>query len=140
MNKGILFLILYICLFAIETIFSFLMVLLYYSFESFDVKGSFDSAILWNLWRILFYGIPFIILYFILFKYFESIKLYKPLLFSLFNLFVYVGLSVLARVIWGKNVPLPPEGIMFWVTCVAIFLSPLIVGQIPYFKKLIESL
>jgi hypothetical protein len=76
----------------------------------------------------------------LLFKYVGNIKLYKPLLFSLFNLVVYVGLSVLSRVIWGKNVPLPPEGIMFWITCVSIILSPLILGQIPYFKKLMESL
>ena len=140
MNKGIFFLILYISLFAIEAVISFLVVLLYYSFESFDVKGSIDSAILWNFWRVLFYGIPFMILYFLLFKYIGNIKLYKPLLFSLFNLFVYVALSVLSRVIWGKNVPLPPEGTMFWVTSVAIFFSPLILGQIPYFRKLMESL
>jgi hypothetical protein len=140
MNKGIFFLILYVSLFAIETVISFLTVLIYYSFDSFDIKGSFDSAILWNFRRVLFYGLPFIILYFLLFKYVENIKLYKPLLFSLFNLFVYVSLSVFTRVVWGKNVPLPPEGIMFWITCVAIFLSPLILGQIPYFKKLMESL
>jgi len=140
MNKGIFFLILYISLFTIEAVISFLVVLLYYSFESFDVKGSIDSAILWNFWRVLFYGIPFMILYFLLFKHIGNIKLYKPLLFSLFNLFVYVALSVLSRVLWGKNVPLPPEVTMFWVTSVAIFLSPLILGQIAYFRKLMESL
>jgi hypothetical protein len=134
------FVVLYVSLFIIETIGCFLVVLFYFIFESLDFKGSFDSATLWNFWRVLFYGIPFIILYFLLFKYVGNIKLYKPLLFSLFNLVVYVGLSVLSRVIWGKNVPLPPEGIMFWITCVSIILSPLILGQIPYFKKLMESL
>jgi hypothetical protein len=134
------FVVLYVSLFIIETIGCFLVVLFYFIFESLDFKGSFDSATLWNFWRVLFYGIPFIILYFLLFKYVGNIKLYKPLLFSLFNLVVYVGLSVLSRVIWGKNVPLPPEGIMFWITCVSIILSPLILGKIPYFKKLMESL
>jgi hypothetical protein len=140
MSKMINFVVLYVSLFIIETIGCFLVVLFYFIFESLDFKGSFDSATLWNFWRVLFYGIPFIILYFLLFKYVGNIKLYKPLLFSLFNLVVYVGLSVLSRVIWGKNVPLPPEGIMFWITCVSIILSPLILGQIPYFKKLMESL
>ncbi len=140
MSKMINFVVLYVSLFIIETIGCFLVVLFYFIFESLDFKGSFDSATLWNFWRVLFYGIPFIILYFLLFKYVGNIKLYKPLLFSLFNLVVYVGLSVLSRVIWGKNVPLPPEGIMFWITCVSIILSPLILGKIPYFKKLMESL
>ena len=140
MSKMISFIVLYVSLFIIEAIGCFLMVLFYFIFDSLDFKGSFDSAILWNFWRVLFYGLPFIILYFLLFKYFGNIKLYRPLLFSFFNLFVYVTLSVLSRVIWGKNVPLPPEGIMFWITCVAIFLSPLILGQIPYFKKLMENL
>lgn len=140
MNKVISFLILYVSLFIIETIGCFLIVLFYFIFDSLDFKGSFDSATLWSFWRVLFYGLPFIILYFILFKYCRNIKLYKPLLFSLFNLSVYVVLSVLSRVIWGKNVPLPPEGIMFWVGIISIFLAPLILGQIPYFKRLMESI
>lgn len=138
MNKVISFLILYVSLLIIETVSCFLIVLFYFIFESIDFKGSFDAAILWNLWRIIFYGIPFILLYFLLFKYFERIKLYKPLLFSLFNLLIYVLLSILSRVIVGKNVPLPPEGMMFWITCIAIFLSPIILGRIPYFRRLMD--
>ena len=140
MNKVISFSILYINLFLSETICSFLIVLLYYIFDSLDFKGSFDAAILWNFWRLLFYGLPFIILYFLVFKYVRNIKLHRPLLFSLFNLLVYVLISVLSRVIWGKNVPLTLHGTMFWITCISIFLSPLVLGQIPYFKKLMKSL
>lgn len=136
MNKIISFSILYASLFFTETVSCFLMLFL----DSSNFKGNFDGAVLWNFWRVLFYGIPFIILYFLLFKYFGNIKLYKPLLFSLFNLLIYVSLSLLSRVIWGNNVPLPPEGIMFWITCIAVFLAPNILGQIPYFKKLMESL
>lgn len=140
MNKVLNFSILYVSLFIIETMCSFLLVLLYYSFDTFDIKGSFDSAILWNLWKALFYGLPFLILYFLLFRYVGHIKLYKPLLFALFNLSVYVALSVLSRIIWGKNVPLPPEGTIFWATCISIIISPIILGQMPYFRKLMESL
>lgn len=136
MNKIISFLILYASLLLVEIISSFLILFL----ESSNYKGNFDITVLWNFWRVLFYSIPFTIVYVLLFKYFRNIKLYKPLLFSLFNLLVYVTLSVLSRVILGNNIPLPPEGIMFWITCISITLSPLILGQIPYFKKLTENL
>ena len=144
MNKIISFSILYVSLFVIEILIVFILLvsvaLIQYGLDLFFIKGAWRDTGLWNFWRVLFYGIPFIILFFLLFKYVENIKIYKPLLFSLFNLLIYVSLSVLSRVIWGKNVPLPPEGIMFWITCIAVFSAPNILGQIPYFKKLMESL
>lgn len=141
MNKVAKFSILYGCLFLLETVISILFFLLYNLFQGYNYfYNSINVPIGWNLWRVLFYVLPFLLLYFLLFKYFGNIKLYKPLLFSIFNLLTYVTFSILSRVIWGKNVPLPPDGILFWVTCVAIFLSPLILGQIPYFQKLMESL
>jgi hypothetical protein len=136
MNKFINFSILYTSLFVVEIISSFLLLF----FNSSNYKGNFDGVALWNLWRILFYGLPFLIIYFLLFKYVGNIKIYKPLLFSLFNLLVYVSLSVLSRVIWGKNVPLPPEGLIFWITLMSIFLAPIILGQILYFRRLMESI
>lgn len=144
MNKLTNFLTLYFSLFIVEIILIFTLLLIIefpqYDFRLSYIKSATYGTGLMNFWRLLFFGLPFLILYFLLFKYFGNIKLYKPLIFSLFNLLVYVSLSVLSRVIWGKNVPLPPEGIMFWVTCIAIFLSPLTLGQVPYFKKLMESL
>lgn len=141
MNKIVNFSVLYGCLILMETVISILFFLLYNLFQGYNYfYNSINVPIGWNFWRLLFYGLPFLILYFSLFRYFGKKKLYKPLLFSIFNLLVYVGLSVLSIVIWGKNVPLPPEGILFWVTCVAIFLSPLILGQLLYFKKIMESL
>ncbi|TAF43053.1 MAG: hypothetical protein EAZ64_09625 [Sphingobacteriales bacterium] len=137
MNKLFYFLILYFFFFLIESIVGCL-ILWFYLSDS-DFRGCFRAIAMWDLWRLMFYGLPFIILYFLLFKYVGNIKLFKPLLFSLFNLIVYVGLSVLSKNIWG-NVPLPPEGVMFWIACVVITLSPLILGQIPYFKELMESL
>jgi hypothetical protein len=135
---------LYISLFVVEIFIVFtalvIVALFQYGFDLFFIKGAWRDTGLWNFWRVLFFGFPFLVLYFLLFKYVANINLYKPLLFSLFILTVYVLLSVLSKVIWSKNVPLPPEGIMFWVTCIAIFLSPLILGQIPYFKKPMESL
>jgi hypothetical protein len=140
MDKLINFTILYISLFVIETVGCFLIVLFYFIFESLDFKGSFDTAILWNLWRLMFYGLPFIALYFLFFKHFGSIKVCKPLLFSIFNIFVYVLLSVLSRIIWGKNIPLPAEGIMFWTACASIFLAPIVLGFIPYFRGLMNKI
>lgn len=142
MTKFFNFAILYITIFFIEIVLIFMEVLLFDSSEidAYYVRRAWLGSGLWNFWRVLFYGLPFIILYFLLFKYLGNIKLYKPLLFSIFNLLVYVSLSILSRVIIGKNVPLPPEGLMFWATCIAIFLSPIILGQLPYFKKIMESL
>ena len=136
MNKVVNFSILYASLFVVEVIGCFLLIF----FNSSSLKGNFNGAILWNFWKVLFFGLPFIMLYFLLFKYFGNIKLFKPLLFSLFNLMIYILLSVLTRIIWGKNVPLPLEGIMFWITCISIIISPIILGQIPYFKMLMERL
>ena len=141
MNKVINFSILYVFLMLLETVISILFFLVYNLFQGYSYfYNSINVPIGWSFWRVLFYGLPFLLLYFLLFRHFENIKLYKPLTFSLFNVLIYVLLSVLSRLIWGKNVPLPPEGIMFWVTCIAIFISPLILGQIPYFKKLMENL
>ena len=144
MNKAINFLILYISIFLLEIVLCFFLILIFDGFSlkdgNFYLNRAWYGTGIWNFWRVLFYGLPFIILYFLLFKYVVNIKLYKPLLFSIFNLIVYVVLSVLSRVIWGKNVPLPPEGIMFWITCVAIFLSPLILGKVAYFRNRMETL
>ena len=144
MNKAINFLFLYISIFLLEIVLCFFLILIFDGFSlkdgNFYLNRAWYGTGLWNFWRVLFYGLPFIILYFLLFKYVVNIKLYKPLLFSIFNLIVYVVLSVLSRVIWGKNVPLPPEGIMFWITCVAIFLSPLILGKVAYFRNQMETL
>jgi hypothetical protein len=144
MNKAINFLILYISIFLLEIVLCFFLILIFDGFSlkdgNFYLNRAWYGTGLWNFWRVLFYGLPFIILYFLLFKYVVNIKLYKPLLLSIFNLIVYVVLSVLSRVIWGKNVPLPPEGIMFWITCVAIFLSPLILGKVAYFRNRMETL
>lgn len=142
MNKVINFSILYIVIFLIEIIFIFIGLILFDSsgIDFFNIRRAWLGSAQWSFWRVLFYGLPFIILYFLLFKYVGNIKLPKSSLFSLFNLTVYVTLSILSRVIWGKNVPLPPEGIMFWITCISIFLSPLILAQVPYFKRLMESL
>ena len=144
MNKIISFSVLNVSLFFVEVLIIFISLVsvsfVQYGLDMFFIKRAWRDTGLWNLWRVLFYGLPFIILYFLLFKYFVNIKLHKPLLFAFINLSVYVILSVLSRVIWGKNVPLPPEGIMFWITCISIFLSPLLLGQIPYFKRLMENL
>jgi hypothetical protein len=144
MNKVISFSILYLSLLFNEIVIIFILLtfvaLFQYGFDLFYIKGAWRDTGLWSLWRVLFFGLPFIILYFLLFKYVVYIKLYKPLLFSFFNLLTYVLLSVLSRGIWGKNVPLPPEGIMFWVTCVSIIVSPLVLWQFSYFKRLMQTL
>jgi hypothetical protein len=129
-------LILYVSLFTLEIIAGFFMLL----FDSLNYQENVDAVILWNLWRLLFYGLPLIMLFFLLGKYLRSGNTISPLLLSIFNLIIYVSLSYLSEFIWGKNVPLPPRDIMFWTTCISIFISPIILYQIPYFKRLMKSL
>lgn len=136
MNKFIFFLKLYFFIFLLESLISYFALLFYFSDA--DYRGCFRAVAMWDLWRLIFYGLPFIIFYFLFFKYVGNIKQYKPLLFSIFNLLAYVSFSVLSKVIW-RNVPLPPEGIMFWIACISIIISPLILGQILYFKNIMEG-
>lgn len=126
------FLKLYLGIFFMEICCSYLILL----FESFDFKGSFDVVILWSLWRVLFFGLPFLLFYLLLFKLFNKIKLYKPISHSIFNLLIYIFLTFFSRAIFGKNIPLPPNVLMFWITCISIALSPFILATIPFFKKL----
>lgn len=124
MDSSILkFSIVYIVFFVIEVFISYIFLLVE---ESFNISSTIDAVSLWNFWRLLFYGVPFLILYFFLFKYFKNLKIYKPLLFSIFNLLVYILLTFLSRIIFGKNIPLSPEGIMFWITCLSILLAPIV--------------
>lgn len=76
----------------------------------------------------------------IIFFYLNTLKIYKPLLFSIFNLLVYILLTFLSRIIFGKNIPLSPEGIMFWITCLSILLAPIVLGFIPYFRGLMNKI
>ncbi|QQQ27046.1 hypothetical protein [Chryseobacterium indoltheticum] len=138
MDSSILkFSIVYIVFFVIEVFISYIFLLVE---ESFNISSTIDAVSLWNFWRLLFYGVPFLILYFFLFKYFKNLKIYKPLLFSIFNLLVYILLTFLSRIIFGKNIPLSPEGIMFWITCLSILLAPIVLGFIPYFRGLMNKI
>jgi hypothetical protein len=132
MNKY--FNILYLSIFITEFIISFIIIFFY----SLDFKGSFDVVALWSVWRVLFYGLPFLFIYLYFFAYIMKVKIYKPFLFSFFNFFVYVLLSVLARIVLGENILLPPEAKMFWITCISIFLAPVVLGSVPYFKRLMS--
>lgn len=138
MDSSILkFSIVYIVFFVIEVFISYIFLLVE---ESFNISSTIDAVSLWNFWILLFYGVPFLILYFFLFKYFKNLKIYKPLLFSIFNLLVYILLTFLSRIIFGKNIPLSPEGIMFWITCLSILLAPIVLGFIPYFRGLMNKI
>jgi hypothetical protein len=124
----------YLGLLLMEMVVSFVCLL----FDSFNHQANFDGVILWTLWRILFYGIPSIAVFWACYR--SSARLSSSrrlLLFSAVNLLTYVGLSVLSESIW-KNVPLPTESILFRVTCAALVVSPLLVGHIPFFRRRIN--
>lgn len=140
-SKILRFLLIYISLFLLEIVLSFLMLVLIdtfeFGFDSFYVSKAYYGAGVWSFWRLLFHGLPLIIIFFLCFKSISIIK-NKPLRFSFFNLGVYALLSLLSEFIW-ENTPLPAEGSMFVLTCISIFLAPIVLAQIPYFKKQMEN-
>ncbi|WP_345232800.1 hypothetical protein, partial [Hymenobacter saemangeumensis] len=124
----------YLTLLLLEMVVSFGCLL----FTSFDRRGIFDGIILWTLWRVLFYGIPSVIILWGCWRSSAGLSVNRRLLlFSVVNLLTYVGLSVVSERLW-KNVPLPAEGILFRVTCVALIVSPLIIGWIPFLRRRIH--
>lgn len=134
------FVILYVCFLLTETLMSVILSLIYGLFDNGSyVYNSINVPIGLNLWRLMFYSIPLILIFGISFKYFNRIEVYKPVVFSIFNVLVFAGLNLLYKL--HKGLPtLEFTESLFWVTILSIFLSPIILGQIPYFRRLMESI
>jgi len=94
--------------------------------------------ILMSVWKLLIYYIPLIIVFIFLHRYLNHVGIgYKPLLFSIFNVVIFIGLNFLY-----KSLDLPSLEIndfLFWITCMSIIISPVILWQTRYFRKLMES-
>lgn len=135
--------VIYMCIFLTEILISIIVSLGYNIFDGFYFQNylfnSINVSIVWNLWRLMFYYIPLIIVFFILFKYFNCIKIYKPAVFSIFNVLAFVGLNFLYKLHRGLPTLEFTES-LFWITIVSIILSPIILGQIPYFRRLMENI
>jgi hypothetical protein len=143
MNKIINFSILYAGLFFVEILIIFISLVLIdlpqYGIDLFFIKKAWYGTGLWSIWRACYYGIPFVIIFFLFFKYMNHLDIsYKPFLFSIFNAVIFVILNFLYKYFDLPNLEFTNN--LFWITCVAIFVSPLIIGQIPYFRRLIERL
>lgn len=134
-------LVLYVCFLLIETILSVILSLIYGIFNRYGsyLYNSINVPIGLNVWRLMFYSIPSIIVFFVFFKYVNRIEIYKPIVFSIFNLLLFTGLNLLYKL--HKGLPtLEFTESLFWITILSIFLSPLILGKIPYFKRFMESM
>lgn len=136
--------ILYTCLIALETLVGFVLLFAWGLFN--NLSNNFDkqvydasSVVLINFWRLLFYSIPLILIFWISFKYFNRVEIYKPVVFSIFNALIFAGLNLLYKLHRGLPTLEFTES-LFWVTVISIFLSPIILGQIPYFRRLMESI
>jgi hypothetical protein len=137
MTKLLLFSIFYLALWLVEMMVGFGGLLFYsfYTLNTLQFHANMDGELLWTYWRVLFYGVPSVAIFWACYRSSAGLSSNRRLLlFSAVNLFTYVGLSVISESIW-KNVPLPAEGILFAVTCVALVVSPLLVGQIPFFRR-----
>lgn len=125
---------LYIAFGILQILLSFILIFSY----SLDFQGSIDLIALWSLWRLLFFSLPFIVLSLVFIKLLRKVFKRSYLVFSFNNLFVYVSLSYLTKLIWGENIPLPPHGTMFWFTCISIFVSPIISNQIMALRQIMN--
>lgn len=133
----------YICVFLTEILISMIVSLGYNIFDEFYFQNylfnSINASIVWSLWRLMFYYIPLIIVFSLLFKYFNCIKIYKPVVFSVFNVLVFVGLNFIYK--HHRGLPtLEFTESLFWITIVSIFLSPIILGQMLYFRRLMKNI
>lgn len=143
MNKIISFSILYAGLFFVEILIIFISLVLIdlpqYGIDLFFIKRAWYGTGLWSIWRACYYGIPFVIIFFLVFKYMNHLDIsYKPFLFSIFNVVIFAILNFLYKYFDLPNLEFTNN--LFWITCISIFVSPLILGQISYFKKLMESI
>lgn len=134
-SKLLGFLILHLIFLLFEMITSGL--LLY--FYSNPISRLIYSVTFYSFWRLLFFGIPTVIMLWLILGNipFKGVK-YKPIVFSLFNLGVFVLLSLFSETIWN-NVPIPSKGTMFMVTLVSLFIVPLGLGTIRIFIKRMED-
>lgn len=134
------FVILYVFFLLTETLISVILSLIYGLFNKYSsyVFNSVNVPIGLNLWRLMFYSIPLILIFWFSFKYFNSIKIYKPVVFSIFNVLIFTMLNLLYKL--HKGLPtLEFTESLFWITVISIFLSPILLGQIPYLKRLMQN-
>lgn len=117
---------------TIETLISFILL----SFHSFDLYQNFSAAILWNFWRLLFHGVPYFIAFYLFTRFINMNHKKIVIAIQIFNLLIYLFFLFASTAIWGNNVPLAPGGLLFWVTCINTFLSPLIASKLGIFKVL----
>lgn len=131
---------LYTMLFLVEAIIVF-MVLMCDNFITNNATSygkELQFIILMSVWKLMLYYVPLIVAFIFLHKYFTSLSIgYISLLLSIFNVVIFIGLNFLYKVLDLPSLEI--NDFLFWVTCVAIAISPLVLWQIPYFKKLIES-
>lgn len=139
------FVILYVCFLLMETIVSILLLFTRGIFDQYNTLRAFRFNVInvpigWNLWRLMFYSIPLAIMFFVLFKYFNRLGIsYKFVVFSIFNALIFAGLNLLYKLHRGLPTLEFTES-LFWITVISIFLSPIILGQISYFRRLMESI
>lgn len=134
------FLILYPCFLLIETLISVILSLIYCLFAGYGsyYYNSINVPIGLNFWRLLFYSIPMFLIFLLVFKCFNRIDIYKPYIFSIFNVLVFSVLNLLYKL--HKGLPsLEFTESLFWITIISIFLAPVLLYQISYFKRLMEN-
>lgn len=137
------FCVLYICVIFTEVLLNicFSSLISLYSHDTLDayIFNSIRIPIGVNLVRIMFYFIPFVMLFWLFFKHLYCLGIiYKPLQFSVFNTFVFLALNFFYKL--TNNLPtLDIAEPLMLLLVTSLFLAPLLLGQILYFKRLMDN-
>lgn len=135
LKKIINIIFLFFAIFILENIICFILLNIYY-YNNLDIKGCSDVTILYNVWRLYFFGIPTLLLFIIiLYKKFDI----KPLFISIMNSLFFIVLTIITELLLN-NFPIDFSREIFWITSLAIFTSPLILFKIKFAKKKLENL
>jgi len=122
-------------LYMLENILSLVFLNIINLFLQYNLKSGLDITILYNFWRLVTYGIPFTLLLMLFLLFLKKINKFNIIFISFFNVFIFALLTILTRMLYGNNIPIKPEGFMFWVSLLSIFITPILVFKLPIINK-----
>lgn len=127
---------LYTLVFFVETIIILIVLMSnYISDSATSYSKELQFILLMQVWKLLIYYIPLMMGFIFLCKYVNIHKLgYMLLLLSIFNVIVFICLNFLYL-----HMDLPSFEIndsLFWATVFSIVISPIALGRLPYFRRL----
>lgn len=106
-----------------------------------DFEKSIQAVFFFNYFRLLFYSLPLTIMYLLYAKDFLSINIkYKPLLISLFNLTIIIFFILMTIFIFDFIKFIDTLNKVVFSIILSIFIAPMVVCLVPYYKRIVSKL